>query len=203
VHPDRKRGERLRYTKILGGFNLRIAKKTFEFLSVFWAKHGLEYPDSRNAPIADGKPSQPSKGLSPVEQLASLAQKFVALHYSSFILYAVRQIQNLLIFASSGFVLLMISLNCYSIQAPQFVGRFLLILFLILGTVIVSCLVGLEKDPVVSRIGGSEPGELNTGFYLKIAGYGALPVLSLLASQYPAVSNFLLSWVEPSLEAFK
>jgi hypothetical protein len=50
---------------------------------------------------------------------------------------------------------------------------------------------------------GSDPGKLNGGFYLKLAAYGALPILSLLASEFPSVSNFLLSWVQPSLEAFK
>ena len=114
-----------------------------------------------------------------------------------------RQIQNLLLFVSSGFVLLMISLNCYTIQAPQFTGRLLLLLFVIIGVATFSCLAGLERDTILSRMTGSDPGKFNSGFYLKIAAYGGLPALSLLASEFPSISNFLLSWVEPTLEALK
>ena len=44
-------------------------------------------------------------------------------------------------------------------------------------------------------------GELNAEFYLRLVGYGALPVLGVLTSQFPAVSNFVLSWLQPTLEA--
>ena len=194
----RSRSATLKLTADMRNVNQEIAKDTFEFLLRFWEKNQLLGPELTERSDGDPRPAE-----NPLGQLADLAQQFVALHYSSFLLYAVRQIQNLLIFVSSGFVLLMISLNCYSIQAPQFIGRLLLILFLILATITVTCLVGLEKDPVLSHMGGSDPGKLNKDFYLKIAGYGALPVLSLLASEFPSVSNFLLSWVEPTLEAFK
>jgi hypothetical protein len=59
----------------------------------------------------------------------------------------------------------------------------------------------LERDPIISRIAGSKPGELGAAFYLKLARYGALPVLGLLASQFPSISSLLLSWIEPALEA--
>jgi hypothetical protein len=44
---------------------------------------------------------------------------------------------------------------------------------------------------------------LGIAFYLKLARYGALPVFGLLASQFPWISNFLLSWVEPTLAALQ
>ncbi len=185
--------------------NTLIAKETLAFLHNFWVTSPLASPDVRED-LDDGSESSGNKtpeAASPRIQLARLAEKFVALHYSSFILYGVRQIQNLLMFLSIGFVLLMASLNCYNAQAPLFIGRMLLILFLLLGGAIMFCLIGLEKDPVLSRMAGSDPGKLNSGFYLKLAAYGALPLLSLLASEFPSVSSFLLSWVQPSLQAFK
>jgi hypothetical protein len=205
VDTHRTREEILGLMKAMRRVNKEISKESFEFLKSFWATHAIPDPTvPSEQESGNGKPAaETPRSVDPLNQLAGLAQRFVALHYSSFILYGVRQIQNLFLFLSSGFVLLMISLNCYSLQAPRFVSRFLLILFLIIGTATVSSLVGLEKDPILSRMGGSEPGKLNTGFYLKVAAYGALPALSLLASTFPTISNFLLSWVEPTLEAFK
>ncbi len=198
IDPFRLRCHTLDLKTAMRATNTVIATKTFELLHNFWAASPLASPDVAEdaASAGDSKPG-------PLIQMATLAEKFVALHYSSFIIYGVRQIQNLLLFLPIGFVLLMTSLNCYDSQAPLFIGRMLLILFLLLGGAIMFCLVGLEKDPVLSRMAGSDPGKLNSGFYLKLAAYGALPVLSLLASQFPTVSNFLLSWVQPSLEAFK
>ena len=62
---------------------------------------------------------------------------------------------------------------------------------------------GIERDAILSRITGTQAGQLNYDFYIKIAGYGALPVIGLLASQFPSISKFLYSWVTPALEALK
>jgi hypothetical protein len=64
-----------------------------------------------------------------------------------------------------------------------------------------TCLVGLERDPILSRIAGTTPGKLDVESYLKVIGYGTLPVLGLLASQFPSISGFLYSWVAPTLQA--
>ena len=116
-------------------------------------------------------------------------------------MYCVRQIRNLILFLSLGFLLLVISMNAYDYQSPQFIGRALLILFLFIGAVTLTCLTRMERDPILSRISGTTPGKLDTESYVKLIGYGALPVLSLLASQFPSISNFLYSWIAPTLQA--
>jgi hypothetical protein len=133
--------------------------------------------------------------------VVDLAETFLALHYSPFLLYGVRQIQNLLWFPCIGFVLLMFSVNSYNFQAPHLIGRLLLILFLAVAWILGTSLMELERDAILSRISGTKPGELGVAFYLKLARYAALPVLGLLASQFPSISNSMLSWVEPALEA--
>jgi hypothetical protein len=146
---------------------------------------------------------RPVSAYSAPRNVMDLAERFVALHYSPFLLYGVRQIQNLLWFSSVGFVLLMFSMNSYSFQAPQAIGRSLLILFAVITWILGKCLIQMERDPVLSRIAGTQPGELNATFYLKLAQYGAVPILGLLASLFPSISNLLFSWFEPALEALK
>jgi hypothetical protein len=157
-------------------------------------------------PILESWAHTPQSGPVPVPEKpgrAELGQLFVAFHYSSFLLYGVRQIQNLMFFLSAGSVLLIVSLSSYSIQAPQLVGRLLLALLAAIGVVIWKCLSGVERDPVLSQINGSDAGVLNRAFYVQLLAYGGLPAISLLASQYPSISNVLLSWVAPTLEAIK
>ncbi len=156
-------------------------------------EHATAQPGPRQDPTMPGDP----------RSIPDLAGIFVALHYSPFLLYGVRQIQNLLWFPSVGFVLLMFSMSSYSFQAPRWIGRFLMVLFAMITWTLGRCVAQMERDPILSRIAGTHPGELGADFYLKMARYGALPVLGVLASQFPSISNFLLSWVEPALEALK
>ena len=133
----------------------------------------------------------------------NLAQAFVALQFSMFIVYAVRQIQNLLWSVSLGFLMLVIALSCYSFQSPQAISRFLLVAFVVIGCFTWKWMTQMERNPILSRLAGSTAGELNKDFYFKLVSYGALPVLGVLASQFPSISTFLFSWVQPTLEAFR
>jgi hypothetical protein len=153
-------------------------------------------PQTSAFPHRSGAPAEP-------ESITPLAEKFVALHYTPFLLYAVRQIQNLLWLPSVGFVLLMLSMNSYNFQSPRWIGTFLLILFAAITLTVGACMVQMERDPILSHIAGTKPGQLGAAFYLRIAQYGALPILGLLAHQFPSISNTLLSGVQPALEALK
>ena len=146
--------------------------------------------------------SDPGK-RSDYDKFGDLAQTFLALHYSIFVLYGVRQIQYLVAFLSVGFLLLVFSMSSYSFQSPQFIGRLLLALFAVVTWVMWTCLSGMERDAVISHIGGTEPGKLNSDFYFKLLSYGALPALGILASEFPSISNFLFSWIEPALEKLR
>lgn len=150
-------------------------------------------------PAAGGQTGKPGE----TESVTDLAERFLALHYTPFLLYAVHQIQNLLWFSPIGFVLLMFAMNSYSFQSRQWIGTFLMLLFAIITVILGRCMVQMERDPILSRIAGTKPGQLGAAFYLRLARYGALPVLGLLAHQFPAISNALLSGVQPALEALK
>jgi len=150
-----------------------------------------------------GTPAQLSSASAERGSVTDLAERFVALHYTPFLLHGVRQIQNLLLFPSIGFVLLMLAMTSYNFQAPHWIGTVLLLLFAVITAILATCMVQIERDPILSRIAGTKPGELSATFYLRLIRYGALPVLGLLAAQFPAISNFLFSWMQPALEALK
>jgi hypothetical protein len=38
---------------------------------------------------------------------------------------------------------------------------------------------------------------------MNLISYGALPVLTVLAAQFPAIGSFLFSWVQPLLQALR
>jgi hypothetical protein len=132
-----------------------------------------------------------------------MASQYVALQYSVFIGYALRHVQNLLLCCVLSFVFLVLALNSFSFQAPQAISRLTIVALFVGGFVVVRVLAQIERNPIVSRISGTEEGALGWDFYLRVVSYGALPVLTVLATQFPSVGQFLTSWAAPTLEALK
>jgi hypothetical protein len=61
----------------------------------------------------------------------------------------------------------------------------------------------LHRDPILSRVTGTTGNTLDIHFYLRIVAVGALPLLTLLATHFPSIGHYLLSFLRPSLEALK
>ncbi len=80
-------------------------------------------------------------------------------------------------------------------------------LMLIVLAIITLCmtmvLAGVSKDSILSRMTRTEPGKLDRSFLIHLATAGGLPLITVVASQFPSVSRFLFSWLEPTLAAFK
>ena len=126
-----------------------------------------------------------------------------ALRYVVFIQATCRQIENLLVFLPVGFVLTLISLNSYPFQSGHVLGWFMAILLFVIGIAVASILAAAERDEILSRLNGTKPGKVGKDFYLNLLSYGALPVLTVLAAQFPAIGSFLFSWVQPVLQALR
>lgn len=126
-----------------------------------------------------------------------------ALSYVTFIQAACRQIENLLVFLPIGFVLTLISLNSYSFQSGHVLGWFMATLLIAIGIAVGFMLAAAERDEVLSRLNGTTPGKIGKDFYMNLLSYGALPVLTVLAAQFPSIGSFLFSWVQPVLQALR
>jgi hypothetical protein len=59
----------------------------------------------------------------------------------------------------------------------------------------------MDRDALLSRINNTRAGHIEPGLFLHLASYGGIPLIALVASQFPSVGRFLFSWVEPALEA--
>ena len=126
-----------------------------------------------------------------------------ALPYVCFIQVTCRQIENLLVFLSVGFVLTLVSLNSYPFQSGHVLGWFMAGLLIAMGLAVGFVLASAERDMVLSRLNGTAPGKIGKDFYMNLLSYGALPVLTVLAAQFPAIGSFLFSWVQPLLQTLR
>jgi hypothetical protein len=148
--------------------------------------------DSR-AHSDDPKPLMPTR----------LAERFVSLIYLNFLLAILLRMRTLAIIAAGIYVFLVLAINSYPFE-PKIVWRSLAILLLVFLLGIVGYVYGqVHRNSILSLVTNTKPGELGLEFWVRIVGFSALPLLSLLVSQFPALNNALFSWLEPAVSALK
>ena len=57
----------------------------------------------------------------------------------------------------------------------------------------------MHRDEILSRTTETETGKLDSGFFEKVIPVVGLPLLTLIASQFPEFSNLIFSWLQPGL----
>jgi hypothetical protein len=132
-----------------------------------------------------------------------LAEDLVAMRYYTYVRYVVVELRNLLFFVVLAFSLLFLTFHTYAFRADQAIDWWFLVLFLILGAGVTAVLYQMELDPILSHFAGRNPGTVGWSFYLNLLKYGAVPFLTIIGSQVPAVSNVLLRWVQPTLQSLR
>jgi hypothetical protein len=144
-----------------------------------------------------------SDPLNHEDQIKRCCSDFVAVQFARYFMYVVGQVQSIAWWLSCSLLMLMVVLNSYSPQAPLLVGRFLAALFVAIGMVVFWVFAGMERNAILSRISGTQPGKLNVEFWLQLVGMGILPLIGVLSHLFPAASNLLSSWVVPGMQSMR
>ena len=132
-----------------------------------------------------------------------LAEDLIVLRYYSYIRYVCTEARNVLFFLVLAFVLLFAALHSYPFRAGRAIDLWFIVLFLVMGTGIVIVLLQLERNALLSNLQQTKANKVGKNFYFDVLKYGAIPLLTLIGSQVPSISNFLLRWIQPNLEAFR
>ena len=72
-------------------------------------------------------------------------------------------------------------------------------LLIVLAFVTISIYSQMHRDDILSRTTETETGKLDSGFFEKVIPIVGVPLLSLIASQFPEFSNLIFSWIQPGL----
>ncbi len=130
-----------------------------------------------------------------------LAEDIVALPFYGYIREVMSQLQNILFFLGIAISLLFAAFHTYAFRADQAIDWWFFGLFAFMGGGIVLVIAQMERNALLSRLSDGTPGELGSGFYVRLLKYGTVPFLTIFGSQVPSISNLLLKWVQPALEA--
>jgi hypothetical protein len=93
--------------------------------------------------------------------------------------------------------------SSYTFQPLNVLGGIFLTVFIIVGGAIVFVYSQMSRDATLSHITNTNPGELKGEFWTHLITFGIGPLLGLLTTLFPSISDFIFSWLQPSTQAFK
>lgn len=175
------------------------AAATLKYLLFKWNEETR--PDPYENGVVSDKTQDPPK---PTESLeVQLAEEFVCLFYLNFILCVVLRMRTLVMCAIGIYVLSLLSFSSYPFEPKHTFDALMILLFLFLVAAVAFILAQMHRDPTLSLITDTKPGELDIQFWIRLGSILAIPTLSLIGAQFPGIGSFLFSWLQPALQALK
>jgi hypothetical protein len=146
-----------------------------------------------------------ANAASPLSQDESIrrAEEFVCLIYVGYLQNLLARMRTMVLSIVGVFAGLAFSLAFYPYTPRPTIAIALLLLLSVLGSVVAVVYAGLSRDTTLSHITNTEPGEIGMDFWLRFASFIGVPVLGLLVAEFPAITDFVTSWITPSLNASK
>jgi len=136
------------------------------------------------------------------EQNNAFVIDYMALRYVALIKYVNSQVRWLLWFILYGFVFLLIGVKSYPFEGQQTVSSVLTIILAVSLVFSALLFVQMDSNRVLSKLERSATGKTNYfEAALRFLSVGVIPLIAVLASQFPIVARFVLSWVKPTLES--
>ena len=151
----------------------------------------------------DGKSPDKNKAKISLAPPIRYAEELVCYVYLGFIQNVLGRMRTLVMGIVGLFIAVSISLASYPFDPRTVVNAVMILLFLALGAMIVTVYAQMHRDPLLSALTNTTPGELDADFWFKLISFGTGPVLGLLATIFPEMTDFLFSWVAPGVSSIK
>jgi hypothetical protein len=132
-----------------------------------------------------------------------LAEELIVIRYVALIRAVLVNMRYLMLFVSAAFVLAIIAWNSYPLQPHRLIDWCFTVLLLIIGIGFIWVFAQMHRNPILSRITDTKPNELGRDFYIRIITFGAVPVLTWLAYQFPEIGGNLFRIIQPGLQVMK
>ena len=123
--------------------------------------------------------------------------------YVSLIRAVLLNIRYQMVLVTTTFVLALVAWNSYPFQPHAFLDWGFTFLLLILSFGFILVFAQMHRSAILSRITDTKPNELGFDFFFRVVTFGAVPVLTWLAYQFPQIGGGLYKLVQPGLQLVK
>ena len=131
------------------------------------------------------------------------AEEFVVLPYLGFIQNVLGRIRTIVLGSLFLFVATTFAVASYPFDPLPLLGIVFLIVFAVVGGIVILVYAQMHRDTTLSYITNTSPGELGSQFWLQLITFGIGPLLGLLTTLFPSITDFVTSWLQPSVQALK
>jgi hypothetical protein len=135
--------------------------------------------------------------------LVRTAEEFVCDVYLAFIKKILSRMRMMAFTTAALFFTLGGAISLYPLGSRPTIVLAYFVLLVGVFTAVAMVYAGMERDEILSYIGGGAPGELSSEFWLKILGFGVGPLVGLLAAQFPSLTQGIFSWLQPGVAGMK
>jgi hypothetical protein len=158
----------------------------------YWDRVRTGLVEECNVPLKDEKAA-----------FIHLAEELIVIRYIALIRAVLVNMRYLMLFVSAAFVLAITAWNSYPFQPHRLVDWCFTFMLVFIGIGIVWVFAQMHRNPLLSRITDTTPNKLGVDFFIRIATFGAVPVLAWLAYQFPEIGGSLFKIFQPGLQVMK
>jgi len=130
-------------------------------------------------------------------------EEFVCLTYVGYLQNLLGRMRTMVLSVIGLFAAIALSVGFYPFTPRPTISLSLLFLLLGIGTVVGMVFAGLDRDSTLSHITNTEPGSLGAHFWLRMLSFIGVPAMGLIVAQFPEITDFVFSWIEPTMSAMK
>jgi hypothetical protein len=129
------------------------------------------------------------------------AEEFLCFHYIAFIQNILARMRTMTLSMVLLFVSISFAISFYPFVPRTQISMWMIVNLVLIGSTVLYVYAGMDRDEILSYITNTRPGRLSGDFWLKSAAFLAGPVIGILTTQFPAVADSVLGWVQPGLDA--
>jgi hypothetical protein len=155
--------------------------------------------------LAEAKDADKQKEHLPLsdEPSVKLGEEFVCLVYVGYLQNILARMRTMVLSMAGIFAAVALSVAFYPYTPRPLIALSLMLVLAVLGVVVAFVYAGLDRDSTLSHITNTTPGSLGIAFWIRIASFVGVPALGLIVAQFPEITDFVVSWVQPSMSAMK
>jgi hypothetical protein len=142
----------------------------------------------------------PTKDLKPHVRAA---EEFFVLPYLAFIRNILGRIRTIALGMVWLFVGATLAASSYPFEPLSLLGTIFLSVFVLISGSMVLVYAQMSRDATLSHITNTNPGELGVEFWVRLVGFGVGPLIGLLTTLFPSITDFIFSWLQPGMESLK
>ena len=129
------------------------------------------------------------------------AEEFFVLPYLAFIQNILGRLRTIALGGLWLFVSATLAVSSYPFDPLNVLGGIFLGVFAVGGGLSVLVYSQMSRDATLSHITNTRPGELGGEFWTRLVGFGAGPLIGLLTTLFPSITDFVFSWLQPNVQA--